>query len=278
MSQQNLKAAAIQMASGSNVNANLLTTEKLLEEAARQGATLAVLPENFAFLGAESRDALPYREAPGDGPLQHFLSQTARRLGLWIVGGTVPLQGGHPDRWRAACLVFDAEGRQVARYDKQHLFDVTLPDSDEQYNESDTIEPGDGIEVVDTPLGRLGLAVCYDLRFPELFRAMIDQGAELFALPAAFTAVTGRAHWEVLLRARAIENLAYVVAGAQGGFHVGGRETWGHSMVIDPWGTVLALQERGNGVAIAEIDRDFLARTRRNFPTLEHRRLHCSAA
>ncbi len=278
MSQQNLKAAAIQMASGSNVNANLLTTEKLLEEAARQGATLAVLPENFAFLGAESRDALPYREAPGDGPLQHFLSQTARRLGLWIVGGTVPLQGGHPERWRAACMVFDAEGRQVARYDKQHLFDVTLPDSDEQYNESDTIEPGDGIAVVDTPLGRLGLAVCYDLRFPELFRAMIDQGAELFALPAAFTAVTGRAHWEVLLRARAIENLAYVIAGAQGGFHVGGRETWGHSMVIDPWGTVLAQQERGNGVAIADIDRDFLARTRRNFPTLEHRRLHCSAA
>ena len=278
MSQQNLKAAAIQMASGSNVNANLLTTEKLLEEAARQGATLAVLPENFAFLGAESRDALPYREVPGDGPLQHFLSQTARRLGLWIVGGTVPLQGGHPERWRAACMVFDAEGRQVARYDKQHLFDVTLPDSDEQYNESDTIEPGDGIAVVDTPLGRLGLAVCYDLRFPELFRAMIDQGAELFALPAAFTAVTGRAHWEVLLRARAIENLAYVIAGAQGGFHVGGRETWGHSMVIDPWGTVLAQQERGNGVAIADIDRDFLARTRRNFPTLEHRRLHCSAA
>ncbi len=278
MSQQNLKAAAIQMASGSNVNANLLTTEKLLEEAARQGATLAVLPENFAFLGAESRDALPYREAPGDGPLQHFLSQTSRRLGLWIVGGTVPLQGSHPERWRAACLVFDAEGRQVARYDKQHLFDVTLPDSDEQYNESDTIEPGDGIAVVDTPLGRLGLAVCYDLRFPELFRAMIDQGAELFALPAAFTAVTGRAHWEVLLRARAIENLAYVIAGAQGGFHVGGRETWGHSMVIDPWGTVLARQERGNGVAIADIDRDFLARTRRNFPTLEHRRLHCSAA
>ena len=278
MSQQNLKAAAIQMASGSNVNANLLTTEKLLEEAARQGATLAVLPENFAFLGAESRDALPYREAPGDGPLQHFLSQTARRLGLWIVGGTVPLQGSHPERWRAACLVFDAKGRQVARYDKQHLFDVTLPDSDEQYNESDTIEPGDGIAVVDTPLGRLGLAVCYDLRFPELFRAMIDQGAELFALPAAFTAVTGRAHWEVLLRARAIENLAYVIAGAQGGFHVGGRETWGHSMVIDPWGTVLAQQERGNGVAIADIDRDFLARTRRNFPTLEHRRLHCSAA
>ncbi|RMG32801.1 MAG: carbon-nitrogen hydrolase family protein [Gammaproteobacteria bacterium] len=277
MSDTPQKAAVIQMASGTNTSANLLTTEKLLEQAAGQGAVLAVLPENFAFLGAETKDVLSFREKEGDGPLQHFLSQTARRLGIWIVGGTIPLETGDPAKCRAASLLFDSEGHEVARYDKQHLFDVRLPDSGEQYNESDTIEPGSRITVADTPLGRLGMAVCYDLRFPELFRAMLDQQAELFALPAAFTATTGRAHWEVLLRARAIENLAFVLASAQGGFHVGGRETWGHSMIVDPWGSVMIEQERGNGVAIAAIDRDFLASTRRNFPTLAHRRLACSA-
>ncbi len=265
------------MASGTNVNANLLTIEKLLEEAARQGATLAVLPENFAYLGTSGHDVLPYREAQGDGPLQHFLSQIAARLGIWIVGGTIPLEGEDAGRWRAASLVFDAEGREVARYDKQHLFDVTLPDSEEHYSESDAIEAGDEIVVIDSPIGRLGLAVCYDLRFPELFRAMVDRGAEVFALPAAFTAVTGRAHWEVLVRARAIENLAWVIAGAQGGFHVDGRETWGHSMVVDPWGSVLARRERGNGVAIATIDPEFQRATRRSFPCLDHRRLRCAA-
>lgn len=277
MSNNPLKAAVIQMASGTNVNANLLSTEKLLEQAAAQGARLAVLPENFAFLGADTRDVLPFREAEGDGPLQHFLSQAAKRLGLWLVGGTIPLETVDATKCRAASLLFDSEGREVARYDKQHLFDVTVPDSGEQYNESDTIEPGDKVTVVDTPLGRLGMAVCYDLRFPELFRSMLDEGAELFALPAAFTAATGRAHWEVLVRARAIENLAYLLASAQGGFHVGGRETWGHSMIVDPWGSVVAEQERGNGVVVAEIDREFLTSTRRNFPTLDHRRLYCAA-
>ena len=275
MSSTPTKAAAIQMASGTNVNANLLTTEKLLEQAAREGATLAVLPENFAFLGADSAEALPYRERQGDGPLQDFLSRIAARLGIWIVGGTIPLEGDDRSRWRAASLVFDSSGKEVARYDKRHLFDVTLIESGEQYNESDTIEPGDRIVVIDTPVGRLGLAVCYDLRFPELFRAMVDQGAEVFSLPAAFTAVTGRAHWDILVRARAIENLAYVVAAAQGGFHIKGRETYGHSMIVDPWGTVLARHERGNGIAIATIDPDFQASTRRNFPSLSHRRLRC---
>lgn len=275
MSSKPIKAAAIQLASGTNVNANLLTTEKLLEEAAREGVSLAVLPENFAFLGAECADALPYREKEGDGPLQEFLSRIASRLGIWIVGGTIPLEGDDQARWRAASLVFDEQGREVARYDKRHLFDVTLIESGEQYNESDTIEPGDKVVVVDSPIGRLGLAVCYDLRFPELFRAMLDRGAEVFSLPAAFTAVTGRAHWEVLVRARAIENLSYVIAAAQGGFHVRGRETYGHSMIVDPWGTVLDQRERGNGLAIATIDPDFQANTRRNFPSLSHRRLNC---
>ena len=275
MSSKARKVAAIQLASGTNVNANLLTTEKLLEEAARQGAALAVLPENFAFLGADSADTLPYREHEGAGPLQQFLSRIAKRLGIWIVGGTIPLEGHDRARWRAASMVFDDHGKVVARYDKRHLFDVTLIESGEQYNESDTIEPGDQVVVVDSPIGRLGLAVCYDLRFPELFRALVDKGAEVFSLPAAFTAVTGRAHWDILVRARAIENLAYVIAAAQGGFHVQGRETYGHSMIVDPWGTVLDERERGNGLAIASIKPDFQANTRRNFPSLTHRKLTC---
>lgn len=275
MSNKPLKAAAVQLASGTNVNANLLATEKLLEEAARQGARLAVLPENFAFLGADSADALPYRERQGDGPLQDFLSRIAARLGIWIVGGTIPLEGDDRARWRAASLLFDDQGREMARYDKRHLFDVTLIESGEQYNESDTIEPGDRVIVADTPIGRLGMAVCYDLRFPELFRAMVDQGAEVFSLPAAFTAITGRAHWDILVRARAIENLSYVIAAAQGGFHIKGRETYGHSMIVDPWGSVLDERERGNGLAIATIDPDFQANTRRNFPSLAHRCLSC---
>ncbi len=275
MSSSPVKVAAIQLASGTNVNANLLATEKLLEEAAKQGVSLAVLPENFAFLGADSADALPFRENEGDGPLQEFLSRLAGRLGLWIVGGTIPLEGVDQSRWRAASLVFDDRGREVARYDKRHLFDVNLVESGEHYKESDTIEPGDKVVVVDTPAGKLGLAVCYDLRFPELFRAMLDQGAEIFSLPAAFTAVTGRAHWDVLVRARAIENLAYVIAAAQGGFHNTGRETYGHSMIVDPWGSVLDRRERGNGLAIATINPDFQTSTRRNFPSLTHRRLRC---
>ncbi len=275
MSSTPTKVAAIQLASGTNVNANLLTTEKLLEEAARQGVSLAVLPENFAFFGADCADALPYRERQGEGPLQDFLSRIAARLGIWIVGGTIPLESDDRARWRAASLLFDDRGKEVARYDKRHLFDVNLIESGEHYNESDTIEPGEQVVVVDAPVGRLGLAVCYDLRFPELFRAMIDQGAEVFSLPAAFTAVTGRAHWDILVRARAIENLSYVIAAAQGGFHLKGRETHGHSMIVDPWGGVLDERERGNGLAIATIDPDFQESTRRNFPSLSHRRLHC---
>jgi len=276
MKQPEIKAAAIQMASGTNVNANLLTTEKLLEEAARQGARLAVLPENFAFMGASCADALPYREREGDGPLQQFLSKIAARLGIWIVGGTIPLESNDRSKWRAASLVFNGEGKEVARYDKRHLFDVTLVESNEHFNESDGIEAGNKTVVIDSPVGKLGLAVCYDLRFPELFRAMIDQGAEVIALPAAFTAVTGRAHWEVLLRSRAIENLSYVIASAQGGFHINSRETYGHSMIVDPWGSILDQRERGNGFAISKIDTDFLRKTRRNFPCLQHRKLFCS--
>lgn len=275
MSSNKKKVAAIQLASGSNVSANLLETERLTEAAAKEGAELVVLPENFAFMGRNCSDANALREEPGDGPLQAFLSQLARRLGIWLVGGTIPLEAEHAAKWRAACTVYDEHGRQVVRYDKQHLFDVNLIESDEQFVESECIEPGDRIVVIDSPVGRLGISVCYDLRFPELFRAMVDRGVEVITLPAAFTEITGRAHWETLIRARAIENLCYVIAAAQGGFHIASRQTYGHSMIVDPWGTKLALRERGNGCVVADIDQDFQNTTRRNFPCLNHRRLHC---
>jgi len=275
MSKSKKKVAAIQLASGSNVSANLLETERLAEAAAKQGAELVVLPENFAFMGRSCGDANALREHAGDGPLQAFLAQLASRLGIWVVGGTIPLEADHAAKWRAACTVYDEHGRQVARYDKQHLFDVNLIESDEQFVESESIEPGDRIVVIDSPVGRLGISVCYDLRFPELYRAMIDRGVEVITLPAAFTSITGRAHWETLVRARAIENLCYVIAAAQGGFHVASRQTYGHSMIVDPWGTKLAERERGNGCVVAEIDPDFQRTTRRNFPCLDHRRLHC---
>lgn len=275
MTENLYKAACIQLASGSNVNANLLEAQRLMEHAASEGARLIVLPENFAYMGATCQDMLPIREKDNDGPIQHFLSQITQKLGIWVVGGTIPIVSNDDNKLRAACLLYNDQGQRVARYDKMHLFDVNLIESDEQYVESETIEPGDRICVVDTPFGKLGLSVCYDLRFPEMYRAMLDQGMELIALPAAFTAMTGAAHWDALLHARAIENLSFVLAAAQGGFHISGRKTWGHSMIIDPWGNKLAEQTSGNGPVIAEINREFLQATRRNFPSLQHRRIHC---
>ena len=266
-------AAAVQLASGSNVQANLIEVEKQVLKAAEAGAGLVVLPENFGFMGDTCRDIPKLREVEGQGPLQDFLAQLSARLGIWLVGGTVPLRGEHPDKARAACMVFNQRGECVARYDKIHLYDVELVETGEKYEESASFEPGDRTVVVDTPFGRLGLAICYDLRFPELFRRLVSDGAELIAIPSAFTSVTGRAHWETLVRARAIENLFYVIAAAQGGFHVNGRETHGHSMIVDPWGAIVARRERGAGVVVAELDREFARTTRRSFPCLEHRRL-----
>ncbi|BCU07799.1 carbon-nitrogen hydrolase family protein [Allochromatium tepidum] len=271
------KIGAIQMATGPNVSANLFEVERLVRESVEEGAELVVLPENFAFMGQEDRDQLAIREADGDGPLQAFLARLAKQLGIWLVGGTIPLEATNPDRVSAACLVFDDRGERVARYDKIHLFDVNLPGLDERYHESAVIEPGSQPVVVDSPFGRIGLSVCYDLRFPELYRRLLDEDAEILVVPAAFTAVTGKAHWESLLRARAIENLAYVVAAAQGGFHVNGRETHGHSLIVDPWGTVLAEVPRGSGHVQATIDHEFLESVRRSFPTIRHRRLKCDA-
>jgi nitrilase len=269
--------AVIQMVSEPGVAANLATAADLLAEAAGRGAQLAVLPENFALMGRRESDKLAVRETPGSGPMQNFLAEQAARHRLWLVGGTIPLRtAGDSQRVRAACLLFDDQGRQVARYDKVHLFDVQVMGSRERYAESATIEPGDRYVVADTPLGRLGLAVCYDLRFPEQFRAMVEQGMEILALPAAFTAATGAAHWETLLRARAIENQCYVIAAAQGGRHGNGRETFGDSLVIDPWGLVLDRHAWGPGVVLAHMDRPFLENVRRQFPSLQHR-VHCEA-
>ncbi len=272
MSDLAFTAAAVQMASGSNVSANLLEAEKIIEAAAGSGARLIVLPENFAFMGNSTSDLLTIREEDRDGPLQDFLSNLAKRLGIWLVGGTIPIATTDSNKVRAACLLFDDQGNRAARYDKVHLFDVNLVETEEKYIESDTIDPGDQICVVDTPFGRLGLAICYDLRFPELFRAMLDQGVEIVAMPSAFTALTGKAHWESLIRARAIENLSFVIAAAQGGFHINGRETWGHSMLVDPWGNILGERSKGTGFISANLDPAFLATTRRNFPSISHRR------
>ena len=267
--------ACIQMASSPNIGANLLEAERLIEEAVSQQARLVVLPENFALMGKMETDKVQAREADNNGPIQTFLAEQAARHGIWLVGGTIPMVASDENKVRATCLVFDDTGKQVARYDKIHLFDVELVDSDEQYTESETIEPGDKVVVIDSPFGRMGVAVCYDLRFPELFRQQLEDGMEILVLPSAFTAITGRAHWEVLVRARAIENLCYVIAPDQGGYHLSGRETYGHSMIVDPWGTVLNSLARGPGVVCADIELGRLNSARRNFPSIEHRRLQC---
>ncbi|MFO1371173.1 MAG: carbon-nitrogen hydrolase family protein [Candidatus Competibacteraceae bacterium] len=264
--------AAIQLVSGPSVAENLATAADLIAQAATAGARLAVLPENFALMGRTESDKVQVREAEGEGPIQTFLAEQAARHRLWLVGGTIPLRTtGDDSRVRAACLLFDECGQQVARYDKVHLFDVQVVGSAEHYAESATIEPGNRYVVADTPFGRLGLAVCYDLRFPEQFRALVDQGMEILALPAAFTAATGKAHWEPLLRARAIENQCYVIASAQGGQHANGRETYGDSLIIDPWGVVLGRLSHGPGAVLTKFDRMLLENIRRQFPALEHR-------
>jgi nitrilase len=266
------RIAAIQMSSGPNLGANLLSAERLLTEAARAGARVAVLPENFGLMGRHDAERVAAAEPAGGGPQQDFCAAVAARLGLWIVAGTIPVRA-EDGRAYGSCLVYDHRGEQVARYDKIHLFDVHIRERDERYHESGHTCPGEQVVVLDTPVGRMGLAVCYDLRFPELFRQLAAQGAEIFALPSAFTEATGRAHWEVLIRARAIENLAYIVAPAQGGLHVNGRETYGHSLVVDPWGMVLAERAEGPGVITAELDMGRLTELRRGFPVLDHRRL-----
>jgi deaminated glutathione amidase len=266
-----MKVAAAQMTSGPDVTANLSVATQLAEEAKAAGAALLALPENFAFMGLADADKRRVAEAEGEGPIQRWLADTARRLSLWLVAGTIPLRRRDEERVAAACLVFDASGRCAGRYDKIHLFDVDIPDRKETYRESANIAPGTAPKWLDSPLGRLGLTVCYDIRFPELFRQLAAQGAQLFTVPSAFTLPTGRAHWQTLLRARAIENLCYVVAPAQSGFHPSARETYGDSLIVDYWGRVLARRPRGHGVVVATIDLERQAEARAAFPALRHR-------
>ncbi len=263
--------AAVQMTSVADVARNLQTARRLLECARAGGACLAVLPENFSFMGRTEAERRQVVEADGEGPIQRAVETAARELGIWIVAGTQPIAVAGEERPANACIVYDAGGRRVARYDKMHLFDVDLPGGREGYRESANAVPGVKAVTVDTPAGRLGLTVCYDLRFPELYRRLVSEGAEIFSVPSAFTGPTGRAHWEVLLRARAIEDLSFVIAAAQTGIHDNGRETYGDSLIADYWGRVLQRLPRGSGVVLAALDRAKQAATRASFPALDHR-------
>ncbi len=273
-SSNNPRAAVIQMVSGLHLEANLQQARQALQACREAGVTLAVLPENFAVFSAAQYQAAGQAEASDAGPIRQWLSAQAKELGLWLVGGTIPCSDGvqNPQRVRTSCFVYDCQGKQVARYDKMHLFDANVNDSTGAYRESDSFEAGDQVVVVDTPIGKLGLTTCYDLRFPELHRALRDAGAELIANGAAFTQRTGEAHWQALLRARAIETQCYMLAAAQGGWH-GKRQTYGHSQIINPWGEVLQELTTGPGMIHAAIDRAYVSQLRDAMPVEQHRRL-----
>lgn len=262
-----VKVAGIQMASSPQVNSNLIEAERLIALAVAQDAKIVVLPEYFCIMGNKETDKVSVREKADDGPIQKFLAKMARKHKIWLIGGTVPLVSNFPNKVRNSCLVFNDKGEQVARYDKIHLFGLDL--GAEHYHEENTIESGDSIVVVDTPYGKIGLSVCYDLRFPELYRAMGE--VDIIVIPSAFTETTGKAHWESLIRARAIENLCYVIAPAQGGYHVSGRETHGNSMIVDPWGVILDRLPRGSGIVTANVNRDYQASLRNSLPVLKHK-------
>lgn len=262
------RAALIQMVSSADVEENLQQVEQLMLQAHQDKAQLVVLPENFAFMGRNESDKLHIAEVYGQGAIQEKISQLAKKMGLWVVAGTIPLRG-NGSKVRASCLVYDDQGISVARYDKIHLFDVSISEQ-ETYQESATIERGQDLVVVDTPVGKIGLTVCYDLRFPELYQQLAAQGAQLFTVPSAFTAVTGLAHWEILLRARAIENLCYVLAANQGGQHASGRSTYGHSMIIEPWGKMLTQAEKGPCIVSADINLHAQQHIRQTFPCVDH--------
>ncbi|MFZ9528807.1 MAG: carbon-nitrogen hydrolase family protein [Burkholderiales bacterium] len=264
-----VRIAAVQMASGPRVESNLKEAAWLIETAVEQGAKLVALPEYFGIMGMKDTDKVSVREEFGEGPIQEFLSETAKKHGIWIVGGSVPLVASSPKKVLNTSLVYDNKGKCVARYDKIHLFGFEM--GDERYSEKTTIEHGKQVVALDTPFGRIGLSICYDLRFPELYRAMGE--VDLILVPSAFTETTGKAHWETLIRARAIENLAYVLAPAQGGYHLNGRETHGDSMIVDPWGVILDRLPRGSGVVVAGMNRAHIQRLRQSLPALSHRTL-----
>ena len=266
------QVAAIQMISGADVQANLDAAARLIAAAAQQGARLVLLPECFAAFGNRTLAEIAAAEYAGTGPIRPFLAEQARRHGIWLVAGSIPLPAEPGGKAMACCLVLDEQGNEVARYDKLHLFDVEVADSQRSYRESKDYAYGDRFVCIDTPVGRLGLSICYDVRFAELYAALRRAGAELIVVPSAFTAVTGAAHWEVLLRARAIETQCYVLAANQGGTHANGRETFGHSCLIDPWGDITACLPQGEGVVTGEIDLQYLNTIRGRMPVAGHRR------
>lgn len=269
-----LITAALQMVSSDQLQDNLEQAEQLINEAVKQEARFITLPENFPLMGKVDTDRLNLAESHGAGPIQSFLSEHAKQHGIWLLGGTIPLKTDRPDRIFAASLLYAPSGEEIAHYNKVHLFDVLVDEGkQEAYQESATFAAGSDIVVANTDIGNIGLSVCYDLRFPEIYRAMHRDQVQIISAPSAFTATTGEAHWETLLRSRAIENLCYVVASNQGGVHANGRKTWGHSMIVDPWGHVLDCYTHGPGMAIAGIDLDKQARLRQMFPALQHRRL-----
>lgn len=269
------RIALVQQSARADWPSNRAFLEEALSRAADGGARIALMPENLALMGRCESDKLALAEVAGTGPVQDFLRESARRLKLWLVAGTIPERSADPGHIFAACPVYDDTGEEVARYRKIHLFDVSLRSGSETYRESATVAPGREVVAVDTPAGRLGLSVCYDIRFPELYRQLSVAGAEWLAIPSAFTVVTGQAHWDVLTRARAIENLCYVAAPAQTGLHDNGRATYGHSRVVAPWGEVVAELAEGEGIVFAEIDREEIARRRASIPCLDHRRFGC---
>jgi predicted amidohydrolase len=266
-----MKIAAIQMVSTPDVERNLAAAARLAAEAAAAGAQLIALPEYFCLMGRNDRDKLGIAEPIGEGPIQSALADIARAHRLWVIGGTLPIATADAERVRNSCLVFSPEGDRIARYDKVHLF--AFDNGSERYDEGRVLEAGADPIAFDAGDLRVGLSICYDLRFPELYRKLMWPACDLISVPSAFTYPTGEAHWELLLRARAVENQCYVIAPAQGGRHENGRRTWGHSLIVDPWGRVLASRDEGEGVVLAEIDRERIAEVRRQLPALGHRRL-----
>jgi len=265
------KAAAIQMVSNNNVSENLSKAKELISQAAADDASLIVLPENFAFMSDDEFEKLALKEKFGEGLIQEFLRKLSEKLNVFILAGSVPIASEDENKVYASALLFNNKGECISRYNKMHLFDVAIPNTTESHLESKTIYPGTEFIVSETPIGKLGLSICYDLRFPEMYRELVRKDAQILAVPSAFTQATGKAHWETLIRARAIENLCYVIAPNQGGKHNSRRETYGHSAIIDPWGNSLASLETGEGVIVAEIDLTFQANLRANFPVLSHR-------
>lgn len=261
-------AAAIQMCSTGNVDENLAQAEHLINQAAAQGARLVVLPEMFPLLGCQSSEKITHQEKPGSGKIQDFLAQIAAKQKVWVVGGTIPLLGQITGKTRAACLIFDENGQQKARYDKIHMFDAHLS-AQEMYCESAVTEPGDQIVILDTPIGKLGVCVCFDVRFPTIFMDLNQQGVEVIAIPAAFAVKTGQAHWEILLRCRALDTLSYIVGAGQCGEHPNGRKTYGHSMIVNPWGEIVAERKENNpGVVCGAIDLEKLREVRKQLPVI----------